>query len=194
MSITTITIATVDYVSYASVAEADAYLAVDPVRGTKWGTLTVDEKGAKLVAATRRLDLLKWKGAKTGDDATQLNQWPRTGLVYPDGSNVSTTEVPDQIANATIILAGSIAINAAASTAGSSASNKKKVVAGPVQLEFFRPTAGKPLQDETAFELVAFFFLAGGSAVGVGGYASGCDQSSSFAADQMGYGLTEGYS
>ena len=66
MTISTITIETVDYVSYASVAEADAYLNVDPVRESTWEALDTDGKGKKLVAATRRLDLLSWQGEKTG--------------------------------------------------------------------------------------------------------------------------------
>lgn len=194
MSITTITIATVDYVSYASVAEADAYLAVDPVRSAAWAALSTDQKGQKLVAATRRLDQLNWNGQKTGTDAAQPNAWPRTGLTYPDGTAVPDDEVPQAVEDACCLLAGSIAINAKAAESGSSASNTKRVKAGTAEVEFFRPTAGVPLQDESAWALVKFYTTGGQSAslgqVTYGGLAA----DSVFDADQQGgLGLTEGY-
>lgn len=192
MSITTITIATVDYVSYASVAEADAYLAVDPTRAATWAALSTDQKGTNLVAATRRLDLLSWEGQKTGSADTQDNSWPRTGATYKDGTAVSTTEVPHGVEAATILLAGSIAITPATSGAGTSGNNIRRLQAGSASLEYFRPTDGKALQDETAFALVKEFLTAGiSSDVGAAAYGDGV---SSFTDDQMSYGLREGFS
>lgn len=190
MTITTITISAVDYTAYASVAEADPYLAVDPVRAVTWAALSADQKGGFLVAATRRLDLLDWEGEKTGG-AAQENKWPRTGLTYPDGTAVSTTEVPKEVENAAILLAGSIAITASKADAGTSGSNTKRVKAGSAEVEFFRSTLpGTALQDETAFKLIGPFL--GGALTALFGGATGTDGSSSFTCKDA-PGLTDGY-
>ncbi len=158
MTINTITISTIDYIAYATRVQVNSYLAIDPVRGTTWTALTDsdDIRGPFIVAATRRLDLLTWQGEKTGG-AAQVNDWPRTGLTYPDGTAVSTTEVPQEVEDATALLSGSIAITAAVADAGSSGSNVKGVKAGSAQVDFFRAQEGKPLQDETAFALIQFW-------------------------------------
>lgn len=180
MSITTITIETVGYTSYASVAEADAYLNIDPVREVAWELLTTDEKGKKLVAATRRLDLLTWQGDKTGAEDVQENAWPRTGLTYPDGLAVSTSEVPKEVENATALLAGTIALNAKTADAGTSGTNTKSVKAGSAAVSFFRQKDGKALQDETAFDLVIPFLEAAAISSALGPLASGVDGESTF--------------
>jgi len=187
MTITTITIGAVDYVANASVAEADAYLAVDATRAETWVALTADQKGAKLVQGTRRMNLLAWKGEKTGGD-TQVDAWPRTGVTYASGNSVSTTEVPQGVEDATILLAGSIALDAEVGDSGSSGTNVKRVKAGSAEVEFFRQQTGVPLQDETAYNLVKQFLAASGvAASAVGPYASGTDAESSFAdIDQWG--------
>lgn len=197
MSITTITINSVDYVAFASVAEADSILAVDPIRGTTWATKTTDEKGALLVAATRRLNLISWSGAKAGGDDAQADAYPRTGQTYPDGSAVSTSEVPQAVTEATCLLAGSIAIDSGAAAAGTSASNQKRVKAGSAEVEFFRPTAGVPIQDETVWALIKPFttsFTSAGSAVGAVTFGGKAADSVFDADDQLGFTLgSEGY-
>lgn len=192
MSITTITISGTDYASYASVAEADAYLAVDPVRSVTWAALSADAKGSKLVAATRRLDLLIWQGERAGGDGIQAEQWPRTGVSYPDGTATSTTEVPQEVEDACILLAGSIAIKASVSGAGTSGSNVKRTKAGSAEVEFFRRNEGKPLQDETAFALVKSFTEAASSSTALGPLASGTDGESTFT-DADAWGRTRGF-
>lgn len=194
MTIADITIGANTYKSYASVAEADAQLAVDPVRKATWEALQDDVKGQYLVAATNRLDLLTWLGKKTGG-ATQLNAWPRSGLKYADGTDVSSTEVPNQLQRATILLAGSIASDPASADAGSSASTTKKVKAGSAEVEFFHSTpalVGKPIQDESAFELIKAW-LEGAITTGTGTFASGTTATSSFGTSGQ-YDRTQGYS
>lgn len=193
MTISTITINTIDYIAYASVAEADAYLAVDPVRMATWAALSANDKGVNLVSGTRRLDFLEWMGTKTGGDG-QENDWPRTGLTYEESGNpVSTTEVPKEVENATILLAGSIAITASVSQSESSGSNTKRVKAGSAEVEFFRLQAGKPLQDESAFDLVQQWTEGAGVSAATGPLASGVDGESSFC-DPDQFGLDRGYS
>lgn len=161
MTITTFTIDSIVYTSYATVAEADAYLNIDVTREATWEALVSEDKEKKLIMATRRLDLLDWNGSKTGGEGTQEAAWPRTGVTYPDGTSVSTTEVPIEVQNATILLAGTIALTPATSNAGTTGSNRKRLKAGSAEIEFFSPTDGVPLQDQTAFNLISIFL--GGS-------------------------------
>lgn len=190
MTISAITISGEQYTIYADRREANAYLAVDPVRKATWEALTDDDdnRGPPLVASTRRLDLLSWAGKKAGG-ALQENQWPRTGLTYPDGTAVADDEVPKAVENACILLAGSIAITAASADAGTSGSNQKRVKAGSAEIEFFRPEDGVALQDKTAWELI-FPFLASDSAK-VGPLVSGTGGESAFT---DGWGLNKGLS
>ena len=195
MSLTTIQVASVDYIAYASVAEADIALAVDPVRMAAWAVLSDDSKGIKLIAATRRLDLLSWQGAKTGG-AAQVNAWFRTGLFYEDGTPVPEDTIPRDLERATILLAGSIAATPAQANAGTSSSAISRVKAGSAEVEFFRrqeTVTGKPVQDETVFALIRQWLQGRNSSTSIGATASGTGGESQFA-DAYRYGRTQGFS
>ena len=174
MSLTTITISTVAYQSYDSVAEADAVLAVDPVRSTAWAAATDDEKGEYLVAATRRLDLLLWIGEPAATD--QANEWPRTGITYR-GETIPATEIPAPLERATALLAGTIASNSTAadkSTQSAASRAISEVTAGPATIRFSSSggsTKSLPLADETAFELVKQWL--GGGLINYAAFVSG---------------------
>ncbi len=190
MSLNTITIGTVDYIAYASVAEGNAYLNTDPLRGAAWDALDAEGKGKMLVSATRRLDLERWKGVKTGGEGVQEEKWPRTGVTYLDGTAVSTAEVPKELENATILLAGSIALDAKNADSGTSGSNVKRVKAGSAEVEYFRATTpGSAMQDESVMDLIRQFLAGSGVSTGL---ASGCDEESTFG-DPTPWELTEGY-
>jgi Putative DnaT-like ssDNA binding protein len=191
MSISTITISGNDYTSYASVAEAAIRLAVDPVRSATWTALTSTQMGIYLVAATNRLDLLNWAGEKTGG-ASQVNQWPRTGVTYADGTDVSTTEVPTEVENATILLAGSIAIDSTVTDYDTTGGNIKRTKAGSAEVEFFRREAGYPLQDKTAYQLIKDFLEGATISSSTGTLASGTDGVSTFDVDDP-WGLSRGF-
>ncbi len=72
--------------SYATVADADAYLAV---RGntSAWTALDPTQKEAKLQWAALWLDTLSFSG--TRGTYTQALQWPRVGVVDRDGYYIS---------------------------------------------------------------------------------------------------------
>ena len=194
MTITVLTIETKTYTSYASRAEADDFLNVDPVREAAWELLADLDKDKRLVAATRRLDLLNWVGARTDVPTTQPAKWPRTGVTYPDGTVVSTTEVPLEVQNAAILLAGSIAIDAKTAEEGTSGTKTKRVKAGSVAIEFFGRGRSKPLQDETAFKLVSIFLESAVSAGDRGPLDAGTDGASSFTdPDKTKFGRNRGF-
>lgn len=83
--------------SYATVAEADAYLAV---RGdtAAWTALTTGQKEAKLQWAALWMDTLEFRGTRSSED--QALQWPRCGVVDRDGWTVASDAIPQAVKNA----------------------------------------------------------------------------------------------
>lgn len=190
MSLTQIRIgsSTVDYASYASVAEADEYLAVDPVLRTMWADQDADGKGIGLVAATRHLDSLVWAGAKA--EADQETQWPRSGLLDRDGGDLGDTVVPLEIEQVTILLAGDLAQDPAALTADGEAEVQREQV-GPKAVSYFwrqRDPAERAIPNARALALVRCWLA--GQAPGIP-EVSGTDGVSLFA-DQEPYGRSRG--
>ncbi len=188
MTLSTITIATIDYTVYATREEVNNYLAVDPVRNAAWSALadTDDARGPFIVSATRRLDMLNWQGEKAGG-ATQENAWYRTGVSYADGTTVGDAELPLEVENSTALLAGSININPSDSQQGTSGSNIKKEKVGPIEQEFFRSQTGVILQDESAYNLIKQFLESSVVSAATGPLASGTGCDSTFAdIDQWG--------
>lgn len=189
MTITAIEIGGNEYTSYASVAEADRYLAVDPVRAAPWAALTADTKGSRLIAATRRLDLLDFSGKRA--EADQPLAWPRVNSTRNGASRDPGSGVPLEVQNATILLAGSIATDPTQAEAGGSGSNIRRERVGPIETEYFRPTIpGLPLQDRTAFDVIAPW-LSGATGLG-SGLASGTNGTSAFEIRNA-PGLDDGY-
>ena len=81
--------------SYASVAEADAYLAVRGDTST-WTALTTGQKESKLQWAAIYIDTLTFKGTRS--TSTQALQWPRIGVWDRDGFEVDG--IPQALKNA----------------------------------------------------------------------------------------------
>ena len=180
MSLTTITIGDIDYPSYATVAEADAYLAIDLARNEAWAALDDEGKGLRLVAAARRLDSLRWAGRK--GLASQATAWPRSGLAPPPAD-----AVPPEIERAAILLAGDYA-------AGRIDDGDDKAVqsqrVGPIAKTYFYPRrrshSAQLLGD--ALPLVSQWLEAAGVAAPA---ATGTDAESAFTHRDR-YGRTEG--
>lgn len=118
----TITINAVDYSSFASVAEADAYLAADVSRFAAWAALDADQKGRALVTASRYLAALDWVDGVPSYDTPPL-----------------------VLVEATSLFAADIAAKPALGNDASTGSNVKRVKGGEAEVEFFRPTAGAAL-------------------------------------------------
>ncbi len=192
MSLTTFTINSVNYQSYATVAEADGYLAVDISRAAAWAALDVPTKESRLVESTRRLDRFTWIGEKTDPIPTQTTEFPRTGLTDKNGLAVPEATVPQEVEDATIIQAGDIVLSGDSPDEGSTADNNKRLKAGSVEIERFRPVDGKKLADNL-IELVGIFLSGATSGIAVGALASGTDAVSSFC-DPKPFGRIDGLS
>lgn len=123
--------------SYATVAEADTYLADSIRAGLNWTSVSPDDKKRALLTATRLLDNQQWKGSKT--DAANTLEWPRTGVTDADGAAVDENTVPSGVVCGTIELAYELSQDPTLETSKNTGSNDKKYVAGSVEIEFFRP-------------------------------------------------------
>lgn len=132
-----VTIGGASYPSYASLEDANDYLAANFL-ATAWQDLTDDDvKGRLLVTATRLLDRQCWQGEPTGLSG-QLLAWPRKNI-----EDVDETVVPTGIVNGTIelalaILNGSDAVNS--NVPG--AQKIRDLRAGSVSLSYFRGAEG----------------------------------------------------
>lgn len=123
--------------SYATIAEADAFLDNLIDAGPNWLSVDPDSKARALLHATILLDNQCWIGAKAASANTL--EWPRTGVTDADGNEVDDSTVPDQIVNGCIRLAYELSQDPTLATAQNTGSNDKKYVAGSVSIEFFRP-------------------------------------------------------
>lgn len=124
----TVTISGVDYDTYASVADGDAYFAAD-INGDTWRIADAETKARALVTATRWIDAQCWQGDKL--DPLQPLAFPRT-----IGSEAA-------IAQASIMLAGLLVVDPALWDTLSGATvaadgGTKRLKAGSVEIEYFR--------------------------------------------------------
>ena len=138
MSLTTIAIGGTDYPSYATVAEADAYLGVDPLRRAAWSGLRPQrDKGVNLIAATRRLDSLNWAGSKAA--ASQATEWPRQGLFYETGDAVPGDAIPERLEQACILMAGGLVAGLIDAYGDGSEAAIQSERIGPFATTYFHP-------------------------------------------------------
>jgi hypothetical protein len=87
--------------SYLSVAEGDAYAALD-LRTLNWSTATTDNKGKAVINATAYLDQLEWVGTKAS--TTQALLWPRDDASCGEKA-YDNDELPLELKRATFELA-----------------------------------------------------------------------------------------
>ena len=185
MAITKYTIDSVEYSAYASLDEANEYLRVDS-RWTVWNAITDDvEKEIRLIQATREIDHAgKYSGTKM--DASQPLEFPRMGLRC---NGVPVTEsLPEDIVEACILLAGSIAINPSSISPATTTATRLpiEIEAGPTRIRYPDASAAVVpentlvIPDATADALIRCYF-AGSESGGVAtSISSGTDGESEF--------------
>jgi hypothetical protein len=172
----TITIDGVDYDVYADIETADDYLQAD-FAATAWRAETDDDqKGRALVTATRLLDRLNWKGDK--EDPDQPNAFPRSGMGLSD---IDDDEIPQEIIDASIILARDIHSGSKVDSQANNEQTIKRQKAGSVEQEFFRSFVDPTRLPQAVLELVRRFLA--GAALPGGAIASGVHGCSAFDPD-----------
>jgi hypothetical protein len=119
--------------SYASVAEADDYFAVDPNFLTTWNALAAEDQEILLAWASRVLDQKTiWKGYAVS--ATQTMGWPRTYVTDRDGYAVDSDIVPTPVKAATFELAKFLNTNDL--TVGPDTTDFRRIVVDVIEIEY----------------------------------------------------------
>jgi hypothetical protein len=123
------------YDVYASVGDADMYLA-GMLSATAWAAATETQKAQALITATRTMDRQCWVGEKTMTSGQAL-QWPRTdtGIDGVEDNVVPTDIVDGCIELANLLMAGSNV----QSTTTPNGQGLQIIKAGSVSLTYFRP-------------------------------------------------------
>lgn len=155
--------------SYISQADADTYFA-DNIRFAQWNTLDTQTKDRALVTASG-----------------QISRFVRETCQLP-----LTPPINTDLANAAAELGLELTLNAAAISQADTGSNTKRVQAGSVKVEFFRPTSGTRFNVNTT-GLLRLAECIPESVSGVAGaFASGTSATSDFT-DRCRYDRDEGY-
>jgi hypothetical protein len=164
-----VTIGANSYDVYAGLDVADVYLAADP-NAAVFIAGTDDQRGQWLVSATRILNRQYWLGEKT-DGTDQVDAWPRTGTGV-DGVDEDT--IPQDIIDACCELASAIANGTDWSNTQSTANNQKRLKAGSVEVEYFRPGDPSLPLPLSVWALIAKYM--GGAGTTTGSLANGTCQ------------------
>ena len=120
--------------SYVSNADADTYFS-DRLNSEKWDDATEANQDQALVTSTSIIEREKFRGARTSD--SQDLEFPRTGLTDRYDTAVDDTSIPNEVKLSTYELAIELLGNSAIQTKGNVASNKKRLITGEVQIEYF---------------------------------------------------------
>jgi len=92
------TLSASDANSYVTRADADAYFA-DRMHSSAWTALDDAVKDSLLVTSSQMLDwYINWKGDKA--TVAQSMQWPRTGAIRPDGTEIDDDVLPPEVKTA----------------------------------------------------------------------------------------------
>jgi hypothetical protein len=95
--------------SYTTVAFADTYLLEERLGASDWEDLTMANKQAALMSATRVLEIKHYQGYKT--DNEQALKFPRTGIADEDGDLYDPGTIPDRVQQACCELAFALSQN-----------------------------------------------------------------------------------
>lgn len=185
----TVTISAVSYTVYGEHAGAGSlteYANASLAYAATFGAATADDQKRALVEATRILDRQLWQGAKV--DAGQVLAWPRTGVVYADGSPVSSAVIPAEAIAAAYELALAGLATPAVFTEVTTSKREKRVKAGSAEVEYFAPVKGGRWPGRVG-ELVSQFLAGNAGSAGTVAGAYGIDGESAFDDDDA-YGLS----
>jgi hypothetical protein len=120
--------------SYVSNAAADIYFS-NRLNSAKWTDADEATQDQALVTSTSIIEREKFRGARTSD--TQDLEFPRTGLTDRYNTPVDDASIPNEVKLSTYELAIEILSNGAIQTKGNVASNKKRLITGEVEIEYF---------------------------------------------------------
>jgi hypothetical protein len=123
--------------SYASLVEADAYVANNRPTGDSdpWVDLEEAQREAALRMAAQYLDAaFPWTGSAV--DAVQAMCWPRSGMLSRNGFAIATTTIPNELKKAQCEYARQLSAEDPTESDSAKAANLESVKAGSVELSF----------------------------------------------------------
>lgn len=130
-------IGAVTYEVYGDVAAADEYFNASSSYAT-WAAYDADTKARGLVSATRLLDRQTWQGELTAISPETGLAWPRTGVTDRYGDAVDSETIPEDIIEASFLLALDINSGGTVETSATNEDLTKRLKAGSVEIEKFR--------------------------------------------------------
>lgn len=163
--------------SYDTVANATTYFS-GRLGADAWTDATTDQKGQALITATRMIDRQRWAGTQVDYDNSDL-AWPRSGVTDRYGNSVASDAIPEDLMIGFYELALSLLEDESVQDTPAGGSNTKRVKAGSVEVEFFRPTLGVLGRFPQVVQELLAQFLAGANS-NTGGLVSGDDRVSYF--------------
>lgn len=165
-----VTIGAVTYDVYSDLQTADDYMNGQiGERADAWRAGAEDTKLRALVSGTRSIDAQSWKGEKTDPD--QPLDFPRTGLTYPDGSEVPSDAYPPEVVEASIELAAMLNNGETIDPAVARETTARRLKAGSVEIENFRQFGFLAIWPTSIMRFLGFW-LAGSAGTGTGGSES----------------------
>ena len=133
--------------SYVTLTVADQYHEDRPAVSTTWTGTTDEEKNKALMWATTLLDsLVEWTGWPAVP-ATQALLWPRSGMWYRNGNSIGVTVIPTELQEATAEYARQLLVDDRGGDSDIETQGIKKIVAGPVEIEFKDNVSAKVVPD-----------------------------------------------
>lgn len=123
-----------EYETLAELGFVENYLAADP-DGEAFLGMTEDQKGQRVVLASRVINSKRYLGSKT--DPAQPYAFPRSNVTI-DGQALDPDSIPEAVAQAVAELAKSAANGVDIANFRTTASTQKTIKAGPVMVENFR--------------------------------------------------------
>lgn len=171
MTYSTVTIATVDHDVLADTTEIDAHIATRlGAAADAWTAASVTNKPKLALAATRMFERIAWDGT-----ATSTLSFPRSGLLYADGSAVSSSTIPDQVVEAVAELAAALALDPAMyeRSEANAGGRVQSLSAGPTSVSFFRAAPGSSARlPVTVRDLVGLWFAGAASPATIAAYGT----------------------
>jgi hypothetical protein len=176
---------------YGTTDERDDFLALDLRFASAWAALSDDDQNRASITASRYLNRRSWKGTKTS--AVQPLAWPRTDATDGDGTEIGTGVEPTDIAEASYLLAGMLAVDPDILGHGQNHGRVQSLREGPIAVTFVTryeaagaDGSGVVIIDE--IENIIQGYLGDSSGISFGdnlvGLASGTDGESAFDDDK----------
>lgn len=177
----TVTIGATTYTTYSDIADADEYFLASTAFST-WDAFTDDQKSRGLVSATRLLDRQVWSGTLTSISPDTGLKWPRTSVTDCEGNAVDEDTIPDEVIEASQLLALYILDGTITTTSNTTQDRTKRLKADTVEIEYFRlePSVAGGRFPTDVLELIGCFLssstqIAGSTSYGTDGTPADTD-------------------